>query len=168
MSVSMYSMTVPYYAAMLGNLSHVLAKAEAWAAERKIDPAVLLNDRLAPDMLPLRWQVMLVTDHAKGAIARLGGVDVPSFPDVEETFAELHARIARTREFIESVAEANFAGAEDRTITLKIGGQDMSFPGLRYFQGFSVPNFYFHMTAVYAILRHNGVPLGKGDFFGRG
>ncbi|MCZ4288585.1 DUF1993 domain-containing protein [Hoeflea alexandrii] len=168
MSISMHSISVPFYASMLSNLGHVLKKAEAWAAERKIDPAVLLNDRLAPDMLSLRWQVMLATDHAKGAIARLAGVEIPSYPDVEESFDELQARLARTREFIESLPEADFAGAEDKTITLKIGGQEMSFPGLRYFQGFSVPNFYFHMTSAYAILRHNGVPLGKGDFFGRG
>lgn len=168
MTISMYSMTVPFYASMLGNLGHVLTKAENWAAERKIDPAVLLNSRLAPDMLPLKRQIQLVTDHAKGGIARLGGVDVPSFPDVEETFAELQTRIAKVREFILSVPEANFAGAEDKVITMKVGPQEMSFPGLQYFQGFSVPNFYFHLTAAYAILRHNGVPLGKGDFFGRG
>ncbi|OCW58662.1 DUF1993 domain-containing protein [Hoeflea olei] len=167
MTVSMHALSVPFYTAALSNLAHVLTRAEAWAAERKIDPAVLLNDRLAPDMLPLKRQVQIATDHAKGAVARLGGVEVPSFPDVEESFAELQARIARTRDFIESVAEAGFAGAEDRNITLKIGAQDMSFPGLQYFQGFSVPNFYFHVTTAYAILRHNGAPLGKPDFFGR-
>ncbi|WP_110031139.1 DUF1993 domain-containing protein [Hoeflea marina] len=168
MTLSMYSMTVPFYSSMLSNLEHLLSKAEAWAAERKIDPAVLLNDRLAPDMLPLKRQVQLVTDHAKGAVARLGGVEVPPFPDVEETFAELHDRIARVRDFLHSVPEANFAGAEDKIISMKVGPMDMSFPGLQYLQGFSVPNFYFHLTAAYAILRHNGVPVGKGDFFGRG
>lgn len=168
MTISMYSMTVPFYASMLSNLSHMLTRAEAWATERKIDPSVLLNDRLAPDMLPLKRQVQLVTDHARGAIARLGGVDVPSFPDVEETFPELQARITKVRQFILSVPEAGFDGAEDREISLKVGPQQMTFPGLQYFQGFSIPNFYFHLTAAYAILRHNGVPLGKGDFFGRG
>ena len=160
-------MTVPYYASMLSNLSRILTKAEAWATERKIDPSILLNARLAPDMLSLKWQVYLVTDHAKGAVARLGGVDVPGFPDVEETFEELRGRIEKVRDFILNVPESGFDGAEDRTITMKIGGQEMSFPGLRYFQGFSVPNFYFHLTAAYAILRHNGVPLGKNDLFGR-
>lgn len=168
MTISIYSMTVPFYASMLSNLAHVLSKAEAWASERKIDPAVLLNGRLAPDMFPLKRQVQIATDHAKGAAARLGGVDVPSFADTEETFADLQARIAKVRDFILSVPQAGFDGAEDRDITIKVGGQDMTFAGATYLQGYSVPNFYFHMTAAYAILRHNGVPLGKGDFFGRG
>lgn len=167
MTISIYSMTVPFYASMLGNLAHVLSKAEAWASERKIDPAVLLNGRLAPDMFPLKRQVQIATDHAKGAAARLGGVEVPSFADTEETFADLQSRIAKVRDFILSLPQAGFDGAEDRDITLKVGPQDMTFAGATYLQGFSVPNFYFHMTAAYAILRHNGVPLGKGDFFGR-
>jgi len=168
MTISMYSMTVPYYASMLTNLAHVLTKAEAWATERKIDPAVLLNDRLAPDMLAMKRQVQIATDHAKSAAARLGGVENPSFPDTEETFAELHARIAKVREFILNVPQAGFDGAEDRDITLKVGPQEMTFAGVQYLQGYSLPNFYFHMTTAYAILRHNGVPLGKADFFGRG
>lgn len=168
MSISMHSMTVPFFAAMLTNLAHVLTKAEAWASERKIDPSVLLNDCLAPDMFPLKRQVQIATDHAKGAAARLGGVDVPSFPDSEETFAELQARIAKVRDFILNVPQAGFEGAEDRDITLKVGPREMTFPGAQYLQGYAFPNFYFHMTAAYAILRHNGVPLGKADFFGRG
>ncbi|MDZ7599867.1 MAG: DUF1993 domain-containing protein [Hoeflea sp.] len=168
MTMSMHAMTVPYYAAMLSNLGHVLAKAEAWATERKIDPSILVNDRLAPDMFPLKRQVQIATDHAKGAAARLSGVAVPSFPDTEETFAELQDRIARVREFVLSVPEAGFDGSENRDIKIKVGPQEMTFPGAQYLQGYSVPNFYFHMTTVYAILRHNGVPLGKGDFFGRG
>jgi uncharacterized protein len=167
MTISMYSITVPYYAAMLSNLSHVLSKAEAWATERKIDPAVLLNDRLAPDMFTLKRQVQIATDHAKGAAARLGGVELPSFPDTEETFADLHARIAKVRDFVLSVPQSGFDGAETRDIVLKVGPQEMTFPGVQYLQGYSFPNFYFHMSAAYAILRHNGVPLGKGDFFGR-
>ena len=168
MTISMYSMTVPFYASMLSNMSHLLTKAEAWATERNIDASVLLNDRLAPDMFPLKRQVQIATDHVKGAAARLGGVDVPSYPDTEETFADLQARITKVREFLLSVPEAGFEGAEDRDISIKVGPQDMVFRGLTYLQGFSVPNFYFHMSAAYAILRHNGVPLGKGDFFGRG
>ncbi|KGF71327.1 hypothetical protein LL06_00610 [Hoeflea sp. BAL378] len=168
MTVSLHAMSVPFYAAMLNNLGKVLTKAEAWAADRKIDPAILLNDRLAPDMFTLKRQVQIATDHAKGAAARLGGVDLPSFPDTEETFAELQGRIAKVRDFIQSVPEAGFEGAEDRPITIKVGPQEMTFSGVQYLQGYSVPNFYFHMTAAYAILRHNGVPLGKADFFGRG
>lgn len=167
MTISMFSMTVPFYARMLTNLSHVLSKAEAWAIEHKIDPAVLLNDRLAPDMLTMKRQVQIATDHAKGAAARLGGVDVPSFPDSEESFAELQSRIVKVRDFILSVPQAGFDGSETRDITLKVGPEQMTFPGAQYLQGFSLPNFYFHMTTAYAILRHNGVPLGKGDFFGR-
>lgn len=160
-------MTVPYFANMLTNLAHLLTKTEAWATERKIDPAVLLNDRLTPDMFTMKRQVQIATDHAKGAAARLGGVENPSFPDTEETFAELQARIVKVRDFILSVPEAGFDGSEDRDITLKVGPEQMTFPGAQYLQGFAIPNFYFHMTTAYAILRHNGVPLGKGDFFGR-
>lgn len=160
-------MTVPYFANMLTNMAHLLTKTEAWATERKIDPAVLLNDRLTPDMFTMKRQVQIATDHAKGAAARLGGVENPSFPDTEETFAELQARIVKVRDFILSVPEAGFDGSEDRDITLKVGPEQMTFPGAQYLQGFAIPNFYFHMTTAYAILRHNGVPLGKGDFFGR-
>ena len=160
-------MTVPYFANMLTNMAHLLTKTEAWATERKIDPAVLLNDRLTPDMFTMKRQVQIATDHAKGAAARLGGVENPSFPDTEETFAELQARIVKVRDFILSVPEAGFDGSEDRDITLKVGPEQMTFPGSQYLQGFAIPNFYFHMTTAYAILRHNGVPLGKGDFFGR-
>ena len=160
-------MTVPYFANMLTNLAHLLTKTEAWATERKIDPAVLLNDRLTPDMFTMKRQVQIATDHAKGAAARLGGVENPSFPDTEETFAELQARIVKVRDFILSVPEAGFDGSEDRDITLKVGPEQMTFPGAQYLQGFAIPNFYFHMTTAFAILRHNGVPLGKGDFFGR-
>ncbi len=168
MSLSIYSISVPIFASMLSNMSHVLSKAEAWATERKIDPAVLLNGRLAPDMFTLKRQVQIATDHAKGAAARLGGVEVPSFADTEESFADLQARIAKVRDFVLSVPQSGFEGAESHDIVLKVGGQDMTFPGAHYLQGFAFPNFYFHMTSAYAILRHNGVPLGKGDFFGRG
>jgi hypothetical protein len=118
-------------------------------------------------MFTMKRQVQIATDHAKGAAARLGGVENPSFPDTEETFAELQARIVKVRDFILSVPEAGFDGSEDRDITLKVGPEQMTFPGAQYLQGFAIPNFYFHMTTAYAILRHNGVPLGKGDFFGR-
>lgn len=168
MTLSMHSISVPYFASMLTNLNHVLTKSEAWSVERKIDPKVLLNDRLAADMLPLKRQVQIATDHAKGSMARLAGVEVPSMTDTEESFDELRVRIGKVRDFILSIDPARFEGAVDREIALKVGANEMRFSGLQYFQGFAVPNFYFHLSMAYAILRHNGAPLGKADFFGRG
>jgi len=168
MKLTMHAISVPYFAAMLTNLSHVLSKAETWAIERKIDPQVLLLDRLAPDMLPFSRQVMIATDHAKGGCARLANVDVPSSPDTEMTIADLQSRIAKVRDFIVALPVDAFMGAEDRMVKLRVGPREMEFEGLTYLQGFAMPNFLFHVTTAYAILRHNGVPLGKGDFFGRG
>ncbi len=157
---------VPYFTRSLNALSAILDKAEAYAAAKKFDPAVLVNARLYPDMLPLWRQVTIACDHAKGASARLGGVEVPSFPDEEKSLADLQARIAKTLAFIATVPEAGFEGAETRTINLKAGQRDLSFPGGDYLSGFAIPNFYFHMTTAYNILRKNGVELGKLDFMG--
>lgn len=168
MSISMHALSVPFFSQSLANLSHVLAKGEASAGERKIDPAVLVNARLAPDMHPLKRQVQIATDNAKGACARLAGVDIPSFPDAEETFAELQTRIAAIKAFIDGLDPAGFEGAKDRDISLKFGPQSLDFKGLQYLQFFAVPNFLFHVVTTYDILRHNGVPLGKSTFFGRG
>lgn len=168
MTISMHAASADVFSAMLKNLAHVLTKAEAWTAERKIDPAVLLNDRLAPDMLPLRRQVQIATDHAKGAMARLSGIDVPSWPDEEQTFAELQARIAKARDYVASFKPEQVDGSAGKTVSWKIAGNEMAMPGVAYLQGYAIPNFYFHVTMAYAILRHNGVPLGKRDYFGRG
>ena len=167
MSISMYQASVPSIVRMLGNLDAILDKAAAWAEERKIDPSVLVNSRLAPDMHPLSRQIQIASDGVKGGAARLAGVETPSFPDTETTIPELKARIAKTVDFLKGLDEAKFEGSEDRTITLKFPGNELSFPGSVYLFNFVLPNFYFHMTATYAILRHNGVPVGKMDFLGR-
>ena len=134
---------VPAFAHSLTALSKILDKAEAWAEAKKMKP-----------------------DHAKGASARLAQVEVPSFPDTETTVAELKARIAKTIDFIQTIPAAAFEGAEGRTVTLKVGGNDRSFPAMQYYASYAIPNFYFHMTAAYAILRSNGLEIGKSDFIG--
>jgi hypothetical protein len=166
MQITMYDTLVPTANRMLGNLSTFLDKAEAFAAAKKIDAAVLLNSRLAPDMLPLTRQVQIATDMAKGAAARLSGTEVPKFEDNETTIADLKARLAKTLAFVNSVDAAKFGGSEDRDITLQTRTGDRHFKGLNYLRDYVLPNVYFHTTATYAILRHNGVELGKNDFIG--
>ncbi|MEA1674052.1 DUF1993 domain-containing protein [Nitrospirillum sp. BR 11163] len=167
MSLSMYQASVPVFLRLLGNLSAILDKAVAHAEAKKIDPAVLVNARLAPDMHPLARQIQIASDAAKGAAARLAGVEIPSFADTESTFADLQARIAKTVDFLKSVTPAQIDGSEERTITLKIRGEDVPFPGQAFLLFFAIPNFFFHVTTAYDILRHNGVELGKMDFLGR-
>jgi hypothetical protein len=166
MTLSMYQASVPVFLQGLKNMGAILDKAAAHAAERKIDPAVLMNARLAPDMFPLVRQVQIACDHAKGAAARLSGLEVPKFEDVETSFDELQERIARVAEFVRSVDPARFDSAEEREVTLPIGGQPRTFTGQVYLLHFALPNFYFHLTTAYAILRHNGIVLGKRDFIG--
>jgi hypothetical protein len=166
MTVNAYQATVPAFIQILTALSAILTKAQAHAEAKKIDPSVFVNARIAPDMFPLARQVQIATDHAKGAAARLAGVDVPSYADTETTFAELQARITKTLDFIKGLKPAQFDGGFDRNVTLKIAGQDMSWKGGVYLHQFALPNFYFHVTAAYAILRHNGVEVGKRDFLG--
>jgi uncharacterized protein len=166
MALSMYQASIPTFVHGLTNLSAILTKAENYAAAKKIDPSVLLNARLYPDMLALTRQVQITTDIVKGGVARLAGVEVPSFPDTETTFPELQARIAKISEFINGFKPAQIDGTEDKSITLKVGGNDMAFKGLPYLLSFVIPNFYFHISIAYAILRHNGVEIGKMDFLG--
>jgi hypothetical protein len=147
-------------------LDKILDKAAAWAEARKIDPAVLLGSRLAPDMFPLSRQIQIACDFAKSPIARLAGIEVPKFEDVETTFPEFKARIAKTLEFVRSVPAEKLAGAEARTIEWKAGPNEMKMPGAQYFGAYVIPNFYFHLSMAYAILRHNGMDLGKRDFLG--
>jgi len=165
-AVSLFELTVPMFLQTLDALANVLKKAEAYAEERKIDPAVLLNARLAPDMLALKNQVQLASDHAKGATSRLTGRDNPRYEDNEQTFAELQARIAKTRDFVAGVGAAEFDGAEDRAIVIKGRVRELNFTGINYLRHFALPNFFFHATTAYDILRHNGVPLGKIDYIG--
>lgn len=166
MTISMYQACVPPFLQTLDGLSNVLDKAEAFCVAKKIDPAVLINARLAPNMFPLGRQVQIACDFAKGASARLAGLDAPVYEDNEKTIAELKARIVKTVAFVKSIDASKIDGAEERDITLKIAGNPITFKGQFYLVNFAIPNYYFHLTTAYAILRHNGVDLGKGDFLG--
>ncbi|WP_114155168.1 DUF1993 domain-containing protein [Chromobacterium haemolyticum] len=166
MSVSMYQASVPALIRGLNNLSAILDKAAADAAARNIAPDVLLNARLAPDMFALTRQVQIASDSAKGCAARLAGVEVPSYADDEASFADLQQRIAKTVAFLQSFNATQIDGSEAREVVLKVRGDEIRFSGQNYLLGFVLPNFYFHLTAAYAILRHNGVPLGKMDYLG--
>ena len=162
----MYQASAPRFANILTNLSAILDKAKAHAAARKIDEQVLTSARLYPDMFALARQVQIACDAAKGAVARLAGVEIPKHEDTEKTFDELKARIAKTLAFIASVKAAQIDGSEDREVVLKQQGKDVPFTGLQYLFGSAWPNFYFHAVTTYNILRHNGVELGKRDFLG--
>jgi hypothetical protein len=168
MSISMHTLSVPVYARMLAGLSAWLDKAAAHAQARKFDPAALLAARLYPDMLPLAKQVQIACDAAKFGVARLAGVDAPKFDDTETTIDELKARIARTIEWIESVPAARFDGREDAPVSVPVRNRDpLQYTALGYLQQHALPNFFFHVTTAYALLRHNGVELGKADYLGR-
>ena len=166
MSLSMYQASVPSFLRTLGNLSAILGKAITYAETKKIEPSVLVNARLAPDMRPLSFQVQIACDMAKAGAARLAGIDVPNFPDTESTLPELQARIAKTIDFLKTVSAEQIDGSEERTVTLKVGPQEMTFKGQPYLLGFVLPNVYFHVTTAYAILRHNGLDIGKRDYIG--
>ena len=166
MSLSMNQASIPAFVRMLDNLSAILDKAEAHARNREIDPEVLLNYRLAPDMLPFVRQIQITADLAKGAAARLASVEVPKHDDTEKTFADLKARLAKTVAFIQSFKPSDIDGSEDHDINLTLGEHTMSFKGQPYLVHFVMPNFYFHCTTAYDILRHCGVELGKRDFIG--
>lgn len=157
---------VPFFTHSLTALSNILAKAEAHAVEKKIKPEVIPQLRLVADMFPLWRQITIATDHAKGASARLAGMEVPSFADTETTLAELQDRIAKTLAFIATIPVEAFDAADGRTIHVKAGPRELSFPAAQYYHSYAVPNFYFHMTTAYNILRANGVPVGKTDFLG--
>ncbi len=157
---------VPAFVQSLTALSKILDKAEAFAEAKKIKPDVIPQLRLIADMLPLWRQVTIACDHAKGASARLAGVEVPSFADTETTLMELKERVTNTIAFISTIADSAYEGAEARTISLKAGARDLSFLAPVYFASFAIPNFYFHMATCYNILRTNGVEIGKSDFMG--
>jgi len=167
MSNLMYQGSAQAFTHNLKNLSAILKAAAANAKARGIDPAVLLGARLAPDMHSLTRQVQMMSDNAKGCCARLAGVQPPVFADTEASFAELEARIKRTLDFIRSLKLAQFAGSESRAIIMKMPIGTLSFSGADYLNGWALPNFYFHYTTAYSILRHNGVPLGKMNFLGQ-
>jgi len=167
MPISMYQISAPVFTKMLGALSNVLDKGAAFAAAKKIDPSVMLGLRLAPDMFPLTRQVQLASDFAKGPMARLSGSEVPKWEDNETTFEALKARIAKTVDYVKSFKPEQIDGSETRDISLTIGGQPVTQKGQEYLLHNALPNFYFHVTTAYTILRHNGVEVGKGNFLGR-
>ncbi len=166
MTISMYQASVPLLRTLLGGLSGVLDKGAAFCAAKQVDPSVLINDRLAPDMFPLSRQVQIAADMAKGGVARLAGVEVPSWEDSETTFDELKARLAKTLAFIDGFTPAQIDGSEEREIVLTLRSGEMRFTGQRYLIGFVIPNVAFHCATAYNILRHNGVDVGKRDFLG--
>jgi uncharacterized protein len=167
MSISMHSASVPVFSKMLGNLQNWLDKAETHATAKKFDTSVLLAARLAPDMLPFVRQIQIACDGAKFGVARLAGIEAPKFEDTEASFADLRERIRKTLDFVESVPADKIDGTEDKDVTVPRRDGSMILKGEFYLKHFVLPNFYFHMTTTYALLRHNGVDLGKADFLGK-
>jgi hypothetical protein len=167
MTNALYAASGPVFVRMLTNLSAMLDKAEAHAKAKNFDVEVLSQSRLAPDMFPLHAQIGIATAFAKNAMCRLAGQTPPDFADGDNTFPLMRARIRRTLDIVHNIAEADFAGAETRDITFNIGpDKKVAAKGAEYLNLFALPNFYFHVAAAYAILRHNGVELGKRDYMG--
>ena len=167
MTISMYQASVPRFVNILGNLSGILDKAQAHIDAKKIDATVLTGYRLFPDMLPMSTQVQIACDTAKGVVARLAGVEIPAYEDNEKTLADLKARVAKTIAFIKTMTPAQIDGTEDKEIITKRGDKETRYTGMQFLLGHAVPNFYFHVTTTYNILRHNGVEIGKRDFLGQ-
>jgi uncharacterized protein len=165
-SISLYQASIPVFVRQLNALSAILAKAAAHAESQQLDPAQYTSARLAADMLPLTSQVFIATDMAKGCAARLAGVDVPTYEDTESTLPELQARIEKTVAFLQGFQASQIDGAEGKAITLKLRNGERHFIGIDYLLVFVLPNFFFHVTTAYDLLRQQGVPLGKLDFLG--
>jgi hypothetical protein len=163
-TLSMHAVSAPIFVRNLNNLASILTKAEQEAKAKGYDPAVLLSARLAPDMFPLTRQIQIACDHAKGCVARLAGHTPEVMEDTETTFEGLHARIRKVLGIVEGYKAAQLEGSETREITIKIPNSEFKFSGLDYVSQWAMPNFYFHLTMAYAILRHNGIDLGKKDF----
>ena len=166
MTISMYQASVPCFVRTLGNLSAILDKAQGHVDANKIDPLALTSYRLFPDMLPMTRQVQIACDAAKGLVARLSGLENPVHEDTEKTLVELQARIAKTLAFVQSVTPAQLDGTEEKDIVVKRGDTETHYKGMQYLLGNALPNFYFHVTTAYNILRHNGVEIGKRDYIG--
>jgi uncharacterized protein len=167
MTISMYQASVPSLIRALNNLASILAKGAAHAETKKIDQTVFLNSRLSPDMLPLSKQVQIASDIARRGVARLAGLDAPKIEDNETTFAELIARLKQVSAYLAEFTPAQIDGTEAKSISLPVGKETMTFEGLPYLLYFILPNVYFHVTTAYAILRHNGVEIGKKDYLGQ-
>ena len=166
MTISMFQASVPRIVNVLGNLSNILDKAQAYVDAKKIDPVALPTYRLFPDMLPMTTQVQIACDTAKGVVARLAGLEIPAFEDNEKTLADLKARIAKTIAFIQTVTPGQIDGTEDKAIVTRRGDKETHYKGMQFLLGHALPNFYFHVTTTYNILRHNGIEIGKRDFLG--
>ncbi len=166
MTISMYQASVPRFVNILGNLSNILDKTQAHIDAKKITDATLTGYRLFPDMLPMTVQVQIACDSAKGVVARLAGIDAPVFEDNEKTIADLKARVAKTITFIQTVTAAQIDGTEDKAIVTKRGDKETHYKGMQFLLGHAIPNFYFHISTTYLILRHNGVEIGKRDYLG--
>jgi hypothetical protein len=167
MTISMYQASAPRLINSMRNLSTILDKTQAYIDAKKIDPAALLQFRLFPDMLNLTRQIQIATDTAKGVVARLAGVDIPAYEDNETSVAELQARIAKTIAFIEGFTPAQIDGTEDKAIVTKRGDKETHYTGMQFLLGHAIPNVYFHVSIAFAILRHNGVEIGKRDYLGK-
>ena len=167
MQISMYRASVPVLARAMKNLIHVLELGAKHAEDKKLDPSVLPNYRLAPDMFPLSRQVMIVTDMSKGCVARLAGVEIPSYADTEETIPDLIARLKKCIAFVEGFTPSQLDGTELNPVTLQRKTGDLTYPGLQYLLEYVQPHVYFHCVTAYGILRHCGVPVGKQDFIGK-
>lgn len=167
MTLSMYQASLPVMIRMLGNLKTILEKGSAYAESRKIDGTVLSDSRLFPDMLPLTRQIYIATDTAKGCAARLAGVEPPKYEDVERTLPELIARVDKTIAYLKTFKPEQIDGSEGRAVTLQMRTGPLHFEGQSYLLNFVLPNFFFHVTTAYNLLRHNGVEIGKQDFLGR-
>jgi uncharacterized protein len=166
MSVSLYDVSIPIFTLSLTNLSAILDKAASHAETKKVDPKAMPQARLIVDMLPLSAQIQIACDTAKGAAARLAGVAIPKHEDTEATLPELKARVVKTLDFIKTIKPDQLQGAETREIVLQFPQSTLKFNGTNYLTNFALPNFFFHMTMAYALLRKNGVELGKRDFLG--
>ena len=166
MALSMYQASVPVFTRMLANLGNVLDKGAKHAEAKKIDPSVLIGARLYPDMFPLARQVQIATDHAKGCSARLAGQELPVYEDKEASFLQLLERVNRTLEFVRGFTPAQIDGSEEREVVLQMRTGPLKLTGQQYLLNVAMPNFYFHVTTTYDILRHNGVEVGKRDFVG--
>ncbi|KQU83666.1 hypothetical protein ASC78_13610 [Variovorax sp. Root318D1] len=167
MALSLYDLSVPVFSRGLGQLTHVLEKSLAHAKANDIDPATLVDARLAPDMIPLVGQIQRASDASKLGVARISGVTAPSFPDEEKTYDELLARIAKTQAFLSTVDRTLIDGQEERQVTVKVRESEAHFTAQRYLLQFALPNFFFHVTTAYDVLRHKGMPIGKMDYLGK-
>lgn len=166
MNISMYQASVPRFVNILSNLMNIIDKAQAHVDAKKIDPATLTTYRLFPDMLPMTTQVRIACDAAQGVVARLAGIEIPVDEDNDKTLVDLKARIAKTIAFIQAVVPTQIDGTEDKEIVTKRGDKETHYKGMQFLLGHAVPNFYFHITTTYNILRHNGIEIGKRDFLG--